>query len=155
MFQKIANMTATYVNREHTNLHVREQINKKLQEAKAKPIVSLTEYHKRTRIAYLCKLIAAGDAEPGTAVTFDPVTLNALDHGKKRIGKPRLNWYQVTLADLWSETKKNIETVKYASLLDLTNATHRTAVETYAHAQIEETKKSTYPIEKRHTNTAG
>ena len=133
-------ITTSYVNRDHTNVYVKEQVNKKMKEAKAKPIETLTDFHRRTRIAYLCKLIVAGTTEPGTAVTFDPNTMEALDHGKKRVGKPRLNWYQVTLNDLWVETKKVTDSVKFASMLDIRNARHRAAIETYARTQVEDTQ---------------
>eukprot|EP00975_Prorocentrum_lima_P042610 8950983-Prorocentrum_lima.AAC.1 len=33
--------------------------------------------------------------------TFNPDTLLPYDYGKKRVGAPRLNWYQCTCRDYW------------------------------------------------------
>ena len=55
------------------------------------PLLPLTEYHRQRRVKYLCHLIIRGDTEPGTRITFDPVTLVPIDHGKQRVGQPRLN----------------------------------------------------------------
>ena len=154
--KKTTKTTTTYVNREHTNVYVIDQVNKKLKEAKAKPIETLTNFHRRMRIAYLCKLITAGDTEPGAAVTFDTTTLMQLDHGKKRVGKPRLNWYQVTMKDLWEETKKHIDTVKFASELNLKNATHKLAIETRAAQNAANTQQSrAYPPEAGYRRRTG
>ena len=95
---------------------------------------TLTTYHQRSRITYLAKLITAGDAEPGTAVTLDSQTLAEIDHGKKIICKPRLNWYQVTIQDMWTEIRKDHPdaNIRYASNLDINKAPHVAAVKTFA-----------------------
>ena len=43
------------------------------------------------------KLIFAGEREPGAAVLLDAETPAEVEHGTKRVGQPRLNWYRVTL----------------------------------------------------------
>ena len=134
--RKILKLPTTFINREFSNIYVREQINKKLKEAKAKPMESLKEFHRKTRITYPCKLIYAGNVEPGSAVTFDPITYEPLDHGKKRVGQPRKNWYIVTLADLWVEAKKVIDNVKYAREFDFRDARHKAALEAYANIRL-------------------
>ena len=113
--RKILKLPTTYIHKEFSNIVVRDQINKQLAEAKAKPMEPLSMFHRKSRITYLCKLIYAGTDEPGTAVTFDPITYLPLDHGKKRVGQPRKNWYNVTLNDLWVEAKKVIDNLEYAS----------------------------------------
>ena len=107
-------------------------------------MTSLTEYRKKTRIEYLNRLITMGDQEPGTSVTFDLITLNEIDHGKKRVEHPRLNWHQVTLQDLWSEAKKDHSdgSVRFAAKLDLKKETHVNAIKTYAKTQHEKNIKT-------------
>ena len=83
-------------------------------------------------MTYLSQLINEKDTEPGASVTFDPTTLKPIDHDKKGVGQPRLHWYKVTIEDLWTETKKTIETVKYASALNFDNDTH-THTHTHTH----------------------
>ena len=128
--------TDTYIDRSNTNDFIRMEINKRLRAAKQKPFFAFTEYHKRARIKSLQTLIVTGNDEPGTMVTFDPVTLKQIDHGKKRVGQPRKNWYKATMADLWIETKKSIETVKFASELDLDNPIHVHALFTISRQKI-------------------
>ena len=91
---------------------------------------TLTAFHQRSRIQYLAKLIHTGYRKPGTTVTMDPQTLAAIDHGKKRVGKPRLNWYQVTLQDLWQEVRKDqLEpAVRFIANLHINRPAHVAAV---------------------------
>ena len=64
--------------------------------------------------------------EPGTKVTLDPDDLTEIDHGKKRVGHPRLNWYQVTLQNRWTVIKKDHPepSVRFAAALDKKKPTH-------------------------------
>ena len=71
-----------------------KQINNKLKEAHQQPLMPLTVYHKQRRATYLCMLINRGTDEPGTGITLDPHTLQPIDHGTKRVGHPRKNWYK-------------------------------------------------------------
>ena len=136
MSKKILALPTTYIDRSNTNDFIRMEINKRLRAATQKPLIALTEYHKRARIKSLQKLIVTGSDDPGTMVTFDHVTLKQIDHGKKRVGQPRKNWYKATVADLWIETKKSIETVKFASELDLDNPIHVHALFTISRQKI-------------------
>ena len=120
---------------------MKQQVNEKLKQAGSKPIIALSEFHRLSRIKYMTKLIYEGDMEPGTAVTFNPHTLIPLNHGKKRVGHPRLNWFQVTIQDVWKETKANIDAVKFAATLDLAEARHINAIKQYATQQQEKNKK--------------
>ena len=137
--RKILQLPTTYINITYSNDYLRTKINEALKHNKQKPLLPLTEYHRQRRVKYLCQLIIRGDTEPGTCITFDPVTL--VDHGKQRVGQPRSKWYKVSLADLWADTKKNIESVKYVSMLDLTSSTHVTAIKTYAN-QVQQKRES-------------
>ena len=132
----------TYIDKEFSNAVVRQKVNEQLKAAKAKPLVTLTDFHKtKTRIEYLCKLITAGNSEPGTKVTLDPEDLTEIYHGKRRDGHPRLNWYQVTLQDLWTVTKKDHPkpSVRFAAALDKKKSTHIEAI--YQHAKNVHEKK--------------
>ena len=130
--RKILKLPTTYINRTYTNDYVRTKINEKLKETKHKPIETLTSYHKRTRIEHMKKLIRNRFSEPGAAVTFNTITLAELPHGKKRIGRPRLNWYQVTIQDLWNEARKQNEIIKHTAVFNPYNIIHRDALITFA-----------------------
>ena len=95
-------------------------------------MLTLTEYRKRRRTAYLATLIAAGDSDPSAAVMFEIDTLKPIDHGKLRVGQPRVNWYKITLHDLWEETKQNTTVVRFAAAFMPGNQRHLTAIREYA-----------------------
>ena len=133
--ENIEDSNNIYIDREFSNANVKQQINAKLNNAGSKPMEMLSEYHKRSRIKYMLKLIAAGTKEPGTRVTFDPITLQPLDHGKKRTGRPRLNWYEVTIQDTFSEARKHINTIRFAASFDAKNKVHIDALIEYAEKQ--------------------
>ena len=84
--------------------------------------------------------------EPITNVTFDPEDLTEIDHGKKRVGHPRLNWYQVTLEDLWTVTKKDHPepSVRFAATLGKNKPAHIDAINQHAknvHGKKDKKKK--------------
>ena len=141
--RKIFKIPTTYIDRQFSNDYVRLQINNHLKAAKKKPMETLTEFHKRSRIRYLAKLITVGESEPGTLVTLNPQTLEEIQHGKKRIGRPRLNWYQVTMQDMWNELR--IEhprpTVRFACSLDPKKPAHVSAVREFAQKLTEKYAK--------------
>ena len=82
--------------------------------------------------------------EPGTNVTLDPEDLTEIDHGKKRVGHPRLNWYQVTLQDLWTVTKKDHPepSVRFAPALDKKKPTHIEVIKQHAKNVYEKKEKT-------------
>ena len=133
--RKILQIPTTYIDRQYSNAVIRQQVNDRLKAAKKKPMETLTEFHNRMRISYLIKLIKAGDSEPGTSVTLNPTTLEEIEHGKKRVGQPKKNWFRVAMQDLWVIVKKNIQEVQFAFDFDYTNQRHVDAVHAYVAKQ--------------------
>ena len=82
------------MNRTYSNDHLRTKSNETLKHNKLKPLLPLTEYHRQRWVKYWCQLITREDTEPGTRITFDPVTLVPIDHGKQRVGQPRFKVVQ-------------------------------------------------------------
>ena len=95
---------------------------------------SLTECHRKTRTEYFANLIVQGDADLGTPLAFDHLTLQPIDHGVLRVGQPRKRWYTTTLEDLWQETKVNLDdnSIRFAGTINLDNPRHVDAVKRYA-----------------------
>ena len=130
--RNILKIPTTYIDRELSNDYVKGQLNKQLKLAKKKPMLTLTEYHTRQRVAYLARLIKAGDSDPGTPITFDPVTLKPIDHGKLRVGQPRQIWYKTTLEYMWQTVRQNIPYVNISGQLNLDTPAHVRAIKEYA-----------------------
>ena len=116
--RKLLKIPTTYIDRQFSNDNVRLQINNHLKAANKTPMETLTTYHQRCRMT----------------VTLDPVTFAEIDHGKKRVGKPRLNWYQVTMQDMWTEIRKHHPStaVRFAPSLDISKPSRVTAVKEFA-----------------------
>ena len=121
------------MDRTYTNSYIRTKINEALATAKQKNIQPLTEVRKEYRIKCLAKLINAGIDEPGTAVTFNPRTLEPIDHGKKRVGRPKLNWYQITIQDFWLKANNKLQKPNMRLYLIKKNPVHVNAIKAYAH----------------------
>ena len=81
----------------------------------------------------------AGDADVGTQITFDHVTLSPIDHGTLRVGQPRKNWHKTTLEDIWREAKTNLndDSIQFAGILDLEKPAHVNAIKRYAQIKVE------------------
>ena len=137
--RKILDLQTTYINRTFSNDYVRHQVNVKLKEAKKKPLLSLTEYHRKIRTEYLANLITQGDTDLGTPLAFDHITLQPIDHGVLRVGQPRKRWYTTTLEDLWQETKVKLDdnSIRFASTINLDNPRHVNAMKRYAQIMTE------------------
>ena len=82
----------------------------------------------------------AGDADLGTQITFDHVTLSSIGHGTLRVGQPRKNGHNTTLEDIWKEAKTNLndDSIKFAGLLNLEKPAHVNALKQYAQIKVEE-----------------
>ena len=53
------------------------------------------------------KLVLADEKEPGKAVAFATKSLRSHDHGKKRVGRPRLNWVIETRKLFWNKAVRS------------------------------------------------
>ena len=135
--RKILKLPTTYINRTYTNDYIRTQLNKyfhdyaRSRSTSFKAVEPLSVYHKRARINSLVKLIRNRETEPGASVTFDPLTLQEVQHGKKRVGRPKLNWYQVTVQELWTIARKHTASTRFSAAFNPLNKTHRDALIKY------------------------
>ena len=110
-------LQTTYVSWEYSNGYIKLKIYEHLRSIKHSPFTHLSEYHKRRRFIDLQKLIVAGQSKLGAPVTFDVETLRPIDHGKERIGRPSLNWYDRTMEEMWIEVSKPFKR-KRSSILE-------------------------------------
>ena len=59
---------------------------------------------------------------------MDLGTLRQMDHGTRRVGRPRVTWYQTTIADMWEEVKRTDMGMSYAGEMDLGRQSHVDAI---------------------------
>ena len=124
-FRKILKMDTTYVNRANTNeviyALVETEISKR--ETQAKQVTQLSEYYDATRMKLYAKLVSAPEDDPIQIVTFDKTTLRPHDYGKKRVGKPKLNWVRETTKLFWDKAVTEAEGIR-GRALDLDKQEH-------------------------------
>ena len=101
--RKILQIPTTFVDRRFSNDHILAQANAALQREGKTELTTLSEDHTKRRITLLAKLLVLGQDEPSATITFNTDTLEPHNYGKKRVGRPRLNWLSCTLADAWRE----------------------------------------------------
>ena len=107
VLRKIFQMDTTSINRGHTNDTVYLTANNKMQEqGKKKEVIKFTEVYKKLKEKLAAKPI---DDPNGTmfSTTFKKTKLEKWTHTTRRVGKPRQNWAENTVAEIWEELKNN------------------------------------------------
>jgi hypothetical protein len=107
--RKILKLPTTFINREATNAFVYTEANKHTARLRGKPIEKMSDFHKQRRKIFFAKLItlSQSDNEPSARATLQDNLIAPHDYGKKRVGRPRLNWVTTTISDFWDEVKQH------------------------------------------------
>eukprot|EP00969_Alexandrium_andersonii_P019649 857513-Alexandrium_andersonii.AAC.1 len=105
--RKVLGMKTTFVNRANSNREVFRRAEAELNRgrpegAKWKRIMKLSDYYEYLKLYRYARLVAAPEGDPSAAATFDRETLGKHQHGKRRVGRPRLNWVEVTQKQFWN-----------------------------------------------------
>ena len=129
--RKILHRPTTYIDRTFSHAKLISEANTAISGEQTGKVILLSELHKQQRIKLLAKLIVLGDDEPSAVVTFTH-SLQQHEYGKRRVGRPRLNWLQVTREDLWCDIKSKAAQWRWAGKLDLTRDDHHAAIRDYA-----------------------
>ena len=92
--RKILKLPTTFINRETTNAFVYAEANKEIQRLGGKPIQNMSDLHKQRLKILLAKLITLAQSgnDPIARATLQDNLIAPHDYGKKRVGRPRLNW---------------------------------------------------------------
>ena len=74
------------------------------------------------KLLLIAKLIRQEDVAL-SGVTMDPLTLRMVEHVQKRVGRPRLAWYEVTLEEFWHSCTAAEPSLRWAPL-NMDNMVH-------------------------------
>lgn len=121
----ILQLKPTYYDRDNSNKRVLELAARKLGAGGEMALETLSEFHKSKRKWMMAKLLTLRQWDPRAKTAFDVTTLKPHDNGKKRVGRPRLNWVTCPLADFWEEAKEEHTDIRYLGSLDLEDPIHR------------------------------
>ena len=130
--RKILHVPTTYIDRAYSNDNVLAIANAILQETGHPEIRLLSMEHAQRRKTSLAKLICLGGRDPSASATFNVLNFEPHDYGKKRVGRPRLNWLKCTLEIAWSEAKQEVPGAAGFAVLDHSNAEHVRALRAWA-----------------------
>ena len=115
MLRRIIKLDTTYINRANTNDVVFKTVNDAIErEGKRGKVISFTQVYKKLKLKRACKIIS----DPGSAiykVTFDGNKLRKWVHANRRVGRPRQNWTEETIKELWDNIKESIAHYKYTA----------------------------------------
>ena len=125
--RKILKMETTFVNKENTNEAVYQRANDAVRSDSPHtvyiPIQKMSTDYDKARLKLFAKLCLAPETDPRVSVTFES-GVKPHDYGKKRVGRPRLNWIKETTTLFWNQVVKTKNPSLWLGDLDLDNTTH-------------------------------
>ena len=116
VLRKILKLDTTYVNRENTNETVFRQANEKLAEegGRKKTVTTFIEAYKRQKRKRACNIIR-NPGSPIHKVSFRGDNLGKWIHRNRRVGRPRMNWTEETVKEIWDYIKQDSDRYKYTA----------------------------------------
>ena len=113
-------METTYVNRANSNARVFNEANQKLQaEGRTKRIGTFIEAYKKAKRKRAIKILNLPTSSLHK-VTFQNGQLIKWTHLNRRVGRPRANWTEETLLEIWDIIKQTNPLFRFTSF-DHTN----------------------------------
>ena len=113
VLRKILRLDTTYVNRENTNAKVFEKANQDIiQEGKRKKVVPFIDAYKKFKMKRAGKIIKNQDS-PIYKISFQSKKLNKWIFPGRRVGRPRRNWTEETIKEIWDHMRKDHDQDKY------------------------------------------
>ena len=122
--RKIFKLPTSYINWEVTNAFVYAEANRAIARDGGKQIQTMSEFHKQRRKVMLAKLISLAGREPSARVTLQDDIIAPHDYGKKRVGRPRVNWVQQTTTDFWDEVWSKYTEARHLPVFDPRDQQH-------------------------------
>ena len=100
----------TYINRVNTNASIYTKINDMMeQEGRTKRVVSFVDAYRKLKWKKAVRVLK----QEGSSiynVSFENGKLRKWVHDKRRVGRPRANWTEETIKEIWDKVKQsNIE----------------------------------------------
>ena len=113
VLRKILRLNTTYIDRENTNEKVFEKANDDIRnEGKRKKVIPFTEAYKKFKLKRAGKIIRNTES-PLYKISFQGDKLGKWIHAGRRVGRPRANWTEQTVTEIWDHIRKDHEQDKY------------------------------------------
>ena len=104
-----------------------------------KKLLKLSDYYQYMKMKRYTQLVCAQEGSPAAGAAFDAQTLKKHDHGKKRVGRPRLNWVDTSTELFWDKVVSPSLNGEHAHL-NLENPAHKEAIRAKAQEAKDDTR---------------
>ena len=113
VLRKILKLDTTYINRTNSNAHVFHRINSLMEEAgRTTRVISFVEAYNKLKWKRAVRITNQENTSIHK-VSFDNGKLRRWTHENRRVGRPRANWTEETIKEIWEIVKRNHEIYKY------------------------------------------
>ena len=116
VMRKILKIDSTYINRQNSHRHIMHTANEKLkQEGKTKHIKRFQDVYKDTKVKSALRIIRK-ESSNLHSITFAQNTFSKRIPKNRRVGRPRQNWTEETMKEIWEQIKIQQIEYKYVTL---------------------------------------
>ena len=108
----------TYINRVNSNASVFNRINTMMEEeGRSKRVISFVDAYNKVKRKRAIKIMNQENTSIHN-VSFENGKLRKWIHKNRRVGRPRMNWTEETINDLWDIIKRNNIRFRYTQFND-------------------------------------
>ena len=112
VLRKILRINTTFIDRENNNLSIYQRTNQVMKDEnpnrkKKKTVIPFVEAYSKLKLKRACRIISKPDSLIHK-ITFDGSRLRKWIHNGRRVGRPRMNWAEETVKELWDNIKKEM-----------------------------------------------
>ena len=112
VLRKILRLNTTFIDRENNNYSIFERTiqaveSENANRKKKKKVVPFVEAYSKLKRKRACRIIS----KPNSLIhniTFNGTRLRKWIHNGRRVGRPRMNWAEETVKELWDHIKKEM-----------------------------------------------
>ena len=113
------------------------------EEGKKKKAVPLMEAHNQLKRKRSCRITSKPNSLVHS-ITFNGKRLRKWVHNGRRVGRPRMNWAEETIKEVWAYIKKDMAGLKYMASDD-TNNTIMERIKEHAKTETKEVQPNNIP----------
>jgi len=113
VLRKILKIETTYINRVNSNASIFNRINTMMEEeGKTKRVISFVDAYNKIKRKRALKIMNQENTSIYN-VSFQNGKLRKWEHSNKRVGRPRMNWTEETIKEIWDIVKRKNENERF------------------------------------------
>ena len=113
VLRKILKIETTYINRVNSNVSIFNRINTMMEEeGKSKRVISFVDAYNKIKRKRALKIMNQENTSIYN-VSFENGKLRKWNHSNKRVGRPRMNWTEETIKEIWDIVKRKNENERF------------------------------------------